>query len=257
MPFSFGVIFVHSPMQNRYTADVGDFGKYALLNALAGRDLRLGVMWYLNSVEESNADGRFTFYPGLRPCDPVLHRELAQVLENEKRNLSEIETRRILPSGTLFYRAPLPYPPRPCFTAATKAHQQELREQWFRRGVHKLRAADLVFCDPDNGVAGTRARKYNRKSIKYVFVDEITDWLHRGQSVVVYQHQRRMPLENQISEQLREFGEYRSSGWALSFHRQSLRVYFVLPATESHRAMLRERSDIFLGSQWGQGGHFR
>ena len=30
-------------MQNSYVGDIGDFGKYALLNALAGDELRLGV----------------------------------------------------------------------------------------------------------------------------------------------------------------------------------------------------------------------
>ena len=41
-------------MQNRYTADLGDFGKYGLLKALCQshgedeeRNLRLGVVWYL------------------------------------------------------------------------------------------------------------------------------------------------------------------------------------------------------------------
>jgi hypothetical protein len=37
-------------MQNRYTADLGDFGKYGLLKALCQskdeeRNLRLGVVW--------------------------------------------------------------------------------------------------------------------------------------------------------------------------------------------------------------------
>ena len=41
-------------MQNRYTADLGDFGKYGLLKALCQSyiedeepNLRLGVVWYL------------------------------------------------------------------------------------------------------------------------------------------------------------------------------------------------------------------
>jgi hypothetical protein len=38
---SFGVVSIHLTMQNRYTADVGDFGKFALLNALSGDDLKL------------------------------------------------------------------------------------------------------------------------------------------------------------------------------------------------------------------------
>jgi hypothetical protein len=42
-----------------------DFGKYALLEALAGEDLRLGVHWYLNADEEANTDGR-TRTPTLR-----------------------------------------------------------------------------------------------------------------------------------------------------------------------------------------------
>ena len=34
-------------MQDRYVGDIGDFGKYGLLRALCGRDLYLGVVWYL------------------------------------------------------------------------------------------------------------------------------------------------------------------------------------------------------------------
>ncbi len=50
-------------MQNRYVGDVSDFAKFALRNALAGDDLRLGVHWYLNADEEPNSDGKFTEYP--------------------------------------------------------------------------------------------------------------------------------------------------------------------------------------------------
>src|SRR5215510_14269661 len=47
-------------MRDSYVADVGDFGKYALLNALAGNDLRLGVLWCCNSEPDATRDGRFT-----------------------------------------------------------------------------------------------------------------------------------------------------------------------------------------------------
>lgn len=72
-------------MQNRYTGDVGDFGKYALLKALAGDDLRLGVHWYLNADEESNTDGRFTDYPKLRECDPALYDGLHAIVRSGNR----------------------------------------------------------------------------------------------------------------------------------------------------------------------------
>ena len=73
-------------MQNRYTGDVGDFGKYGLLRALClpegdrGPALRLGVVWYLTSDESHNNDGRHIGYleptpknaKTLRVCDPSL-----------------------------------------------------------------------------------------------------------------------------------------------------------------------------------------
>lgn len=243
-------------MQNRYTADVGDFGKYALLNALTGTDLRLGVMWYLNSAEESNADGGFTDYAELKPCDQALHEKLARILRNATRSVSGVEAGGILPSRTLYYLEPLPFTHRPCYTAAARAQQQELRKDWFRKGFQKLQNADLLFLDPDNGVGGKRVKKYSRTSVKYVFHDEIPCWLQRHQSVVLYQHQRRQPLEQQILEQLREFGESGFSGWALSFHRRSVRIYFVFPVPQ-HREQLRKRTMAFVESRWGREGHFR
>lgn len=243
-------------MQNRYTADVGDFGKYALLNALTGTDLRLGVMWYLNSAEESNADGGFTDYAELKSCDQALYEKLVPILRNSTRNLSEVEAREILPSGTLFYREHLPFPRRPCFTATARTQQQELRQEWLSKGLEKLRTANLLFLDPDNGVAGKREKKHSRKNVKYVFLDEIPCWLQRHQSVVLYQHQRRQPLEKQILGQLREFDEYGTSGWAMSFHRRGVRIFFVLPVPE-HRERLMKRTLAFAGSRWSKDGHFR
>lgn len=244
-------------MQDRYTADVGDFGKFALLNALTGTSLRLGVMWYLNSIEEANADGRFTAYPELKSCDQVLYEKLSSILQDSTRSLSEVETREILPSRTLFYREPLPCPSKTCFTDAAREQQTDSRIRWFTKGFQELSTADLLFLDPDNGMAGKKVKKYSRKSVKYAFLDEITGWLNRHQSVVLYQHQRRVPFETQISEQLREFSRCGSLGWALSFHRQSVRIYFILPTTKKHRALLWDRTRSFLAGQWGRGDHFR
>ena len=46
-------------MQDRYTGDVGDFGKYGLLRCLRGPDaapLRLGVVWYRTDSDIVDAD---------------------------------------------------------------------------------------------------------------------------------------------------------------------------------------------------------
>ncbi len=53
-------------MQNRYTGDVGDFGKYGLLRALCSDDgkrkLKLGVNWYLVPDMGNPGDGGFIDY---------------------------------------------------------------------------------------------------------------------------------------------------------------------------------------------------
>ncbi len=53
-------------MQNRYTGDIGDFGKLGLLRALRASGLSIGVNWYLVPDEGHNNDGKHTKYPELK-----------------------------------------------------------------------------------------------------------------------------------------------------------------------------------------------
>ncbi len=239
-------------MKDSYVADIGDFGKYALLNALAGNDLRLGVVWYRNVLEESTRHGRFTEYPRLRSCDAELYDSLSQILQSNRRTIAEIEKREILPASTLFCSNPVPAPERPCFGAATRSAQTLARESWFKEGFEKLAEAQLVFLDPDTGFAPTRVKEHHRSSVKYVFGHEIAPWLDRGQSIVLYQHQRRKTLSEQIAEQRKELSRT-TKCCAVSFHRLSVRIYYILP-NDKHQSRLSERLDRLLSGQWGQ--HF-
>ena len=92
-------------MRDSYAADIGDFRKYALLNALAGSDLRLGVLWCRNAEPNATQDGGFTAYQELRSCDPDLYDRLAQILKNKQRTLSQVEVNGTCPE-TLFSTAP-------------------------------------------------------------------------------------------------------------------------------------------------------
>ena len=100
-----------------------------------------------------------------------------------------------------FYGTAVPAPKAPCFSPAAREAQIRLRSEWFKDGLNKLSEAELVFLDPDNGIAATRAKKYRRSSVKYLFEDEVTEWGNRGQSVVLYQHQQRRSLNAQVSDQ--------------------------------------------------------
>jgi len=240
-------------MRDSYVADVGDFGKYALLNALAGNDLRLGVLWCRNSLADATQDGRFTVYPELRACDPSLYDRLAQILKNNHRTLTQVENGGILPSTTLYYRTAIPAPQTPCFSSPAREAQTRLRAAWFDAAVRELSEAALVFLDPDNGMAAKRAKKHWRGSVKYIFEDEVAAWLKRGQSVVLYQHQQRRSLSEQVSEQKKILAAGKPCH-AVSFHRRAVRIYYIFPA-EDHAPRISERLSRLLGGAWSE--HFR
>src|ERR1700688_2806621 len=131
-------------MQNRYVADVGDFGKFALLSALASRGFRLGVQWYLNHSTEPNQDGRLTQYPALRDCDPDLYDKLRRILQSGERTVATLECAQILPTATQYYAKEIPRSVGSCFSDAARNARRDCREEWFNEGVLALKDADLV-----------------------------------------------------------------------------------------------------------------
>lgn len=240
-------------MRDSYVGDVGDFGKYALLNSLAGSDLRLGVVWCRNSEPDATQDGLFTEYSELRSCDPNLYDRLWQILATNQRALSQVEKNGILPLNTLFYGTAIPVPRVPCFSARSRETQARLRAEWFDEAFKKLSRSDLVFLDPDNGLAPRRCRKHLYGSVKYIFEDEVGAWAQRGQSVVVYQHQQRRSLGEQVSEQQRVLAAGKPCH-TVSFHRRTARIYYIIPS-EDHEHRISERLTCFLAGEWGK--HFR
>ena len=86
-------------MQNRYTGDIGDFGKLGLLRCLQSAGLSIGVNWYLTPDENHNGDGRhvqYLFREGFRLCDEELWRELKRIVDSKRREVSALQNDRIL-----------------------------------------------------------------------------------------------------------------------------------------------------------------
>jgi len=240
-----GRVIEFGVMQDRYVGDIGDFGKYALLNAFAGDDLRLGVHWYLNTDEEGNTDGKFTEYRHLSSCDPPLFEALQNLVRDGRRSVAEVERARILPANTLFYS--LPFSSRDSFGRASR------RAAWNARALEVLAEADLVFMDPDNGLTRRPASLMGAAAAKYVSPEEVGPYFRRGNSLIIYHHQTREKggLAVTISE---KFALLRSLGcerpWAFVFRRTSVRVYFLMPAP-GHISILEKRSYEFLDTSWG------
>lgn len=186
-------------MQDKYAGDVGDFGKYFLLNKLhlfGKGGFRLGINWYLCSMAEPGSnDGRHLSYlsPGNKRhaeylnCDPSLHGKLSSLINSGARSVSGIENGSILPAKTLFYSDPMPVK-----TGRDDNYPLE-RKKWFGRSAGKLAPADIIFLDPDNGIAPSSLSEEARRAIKYAFMDEIENYYDAGKSVIVYNHRDRSP----------------------------------------------------------------
>ncbi len=135
---------------------MGDFGTYGLLRALAGpadARHRLGVVWWLVADEPGNNDGGYTEYLApkheqrFRPCDPPLFDSLREIVSADRRNVAAIAESPTLPPGTVFYERLLSY------EGLEPAQRLQARDGWCSDALDATEGCDLVFLDPDNGVA--------------------------------------------------------------------------------------------------------
>ena len=129
-------------MQNRYTGDIGDFGKLGLLRQLSRTGLSIGVNWYLTPDETHNGDGRHIGYlknDAFRACDEQLWSVLGQIVGSGKRQVSALERPDILQAS--FYSRVLD------FTGADKTERQMLRWEWHNRAMQQLQNCDIIFVD--------------------------------------------------------------------------------------------------------------
>lgn len=239
-------------MQHRYVGDVGDFGKYALLNALASSGLRLGVIWYLNEFEESNSDGNFISFDHLKALDSKLCEKLS-IIRTARRHLCEVHSSSILPADTLFFDSVLPRPYQPCYSHDRRESEKQRRRRWFEDAYEAMSAAQVVFLDPDNGIAPSKLGMHSTRACKYAFDSEVRKLLASGQSVIVYQHQNRNGiLKEQVERSVLRFADVAKDAFAITFHALAVRAYIILPANNSHKELLSKSCTQVLENGWSK-----
>ena len=189
-------------MQNRYVGDIGDFGKYGLLRHMTGMGetsplddpLRLGVVWYLfpgePPEEPGKGDGKFIDYlchptakeRKLIECDPFLYDKLHKIVIDENdRRVVRVQESGILPSDTAYHDHSLSYEPR-----ESGDSRKCRRAEWLNSALEATKEADVVFVDPDNGIAipdngeaNQADQNHQRRTLmakegpKYVFMDDL------------------------------------------------------------------------------------
>ena len=254
-------------MQDKFVGDVGDFGKYGLLRALTSpphgdgeRQLSLGIVWYMvreggtGSPKKPGPAHRYLQQgDAFRDYDQPLFDALARVVKSKRRTVRSIERSNIFPQGTEFYGIPLATEGRELASIARLAQ----RGQWVRGALKKMTGCDIVFVDPDTGLdAGVRP--HSEKAAKYAFFEELSPYLCRGQSLVIYQHLNpHYPLEGQVEQINERVAEIKarlqtSVAIALLFRPLPRRAFFIVP-NKRDEDVLSRRTEGFLAC-WR--GHF-
>lgn len=114
-----------------------------------------------------------------------------------------------------------------------------------------LAGCDVVFLDPDNGKKAKSVGIQSQKSVKYVFDNELTDYVNEGQSVVFYNHRTRIAEDAYFCE----FDEYfknnfPSSQWyAVTSRKGTLRDYFFITQAK-HQKAIESALDEITRTMW-------
>lgn len=249
-------------MQNRYTGDIGDFGKYGLLRFLcdpADKDrLRLGVVWCL-ADDETNSDGGKTGYlkydrPGLRRCDPRLYDALYRIVESEKRSVKSVSLEKILHGDTRYFERSLSWPEASsALSAEAKETRLRFRRDWLAAARREVKDCELVFFDPDNGLAPPSLPVHSARAPKYIFRDEAMQFYGEGKSLVVYQHlDRSGKAWEQSRRKLDQLGA--PGAFSLWYHRGTARLFLIAPSSKQQAELLREKCAHLCSGEWGR--HF-
>ena len=233
-------------MQDRYVGDIGDYGKLGLLRCLQSSGLSIGVNWYLVPDENHDEAGKYTQYlydPSFTECDAELRTSLRQLVTSGQRKVQNLQDAKLLDAA--FYSERLD------FSGMSKQERIEFRHQWHMSALARLSGVDLVFVDPDNGLAVPSAIGTRREN-KYVLQNELKDYYAQGASVIYYQHQGRRKDDHykNLHRALMCSSAFPDcSGFGLKFVTTSHRYFFFL-LHPSHRQKVVKQIERMLTTSW-------
>lgn len=231
-------------MRDNYVGDVGDFYKYGLLRYLTGQTandslspLKFGVIWYLYPDPCKDTDGLHLDYLGdklrdrFRPCDPQLYDALGKLVASNRRSVLEVQKRGILPATTDFFAEPLSFAGLPKGTRAAIDERLLYRQRWLNRALAATENADIIFCDPDNGLETKSTAIHQDKGAKFCFYEELAPFWQRGQSLIIYQHKNlhqtaAVQIANRTAELYKQFGGEATE--SVYFPAYGGRIFFLL-----------------------------
>ncbi|MDM5271549.1 hypothetical protein PGH07_05130 [Sulfurovum sp. zt1-1] len=226
-------------MQDRYVADVGDFGKFQLFRYLFNHQespldgKALAQIWFMHKGEdETNNDGRhIDYFERMMGTDEYLEYSLMDILMRDKREVTELEEMKLLKNAIFYYNE------------VPKALED--RYLWLNNALTFASKSQIVAVAPDNGMAlkCNRADKcfeyltlndhYQQKVYphKYIFADEVSYFyrLPYLEICIVYQHLSRcFSHDEQIESLLVSLKDEYRHVIAIKHKPYSPRVFFFL-----------------------------
>ncbi len=169
-------------MKDKYTGDIGDFAKIILLNEINSvKNVILGINWYYHNreycYEKKQIDGKHIDYlrndrKNLKRYEPKVYQKLLSIIEKDGRKVENI-FELINVQANHHYKVDVP--------------NKNNRNQWINDSLEKLSVSNLLFLDPDNGIA------YDDKygNVKHVLQKEIVQLYNSGKSLIIYNHKDR------------------------------------------------------------------
>lgn len=228
---------------------MGDFGKLGMLRKIADSGLKIGVNWYLTyKLEEHvNEDGKHIGYLNdvdFINCDTEL-REALRVIVREERSVKALENANLLTGATYYTEILKP-----------GSEHDFIRLNWYKESLEVLADADIIFCDPDNGLIVKSVSEKSKKSDKYILNEEIVSYFESGKSVVFYNHRCREKESVYLErfQPLKQREELSGAEWkGLKFVRGTIRDYiFILQPYHVDR--VNSAIESLIKSNWNK--HF-
>ncbi len=222
-------------MQDRYAADIGDFGKFQLLRYMFNNtEYNLKQIWYMYPDEFHNNDGQYiNYFEKVKGVDPFLEETLCRIIKTN-RSVYSLEKAQLLNNCEYFS------------SCVNENGKDDLiyRKSWFKKACMFAYGADFILVDPDNGIATKLIKEKDSKNIKlltyddfqmrskagkYIFFDEIESLYSLGFSIIIYHHlNRTMSHDKQIKILKDRLKENFLKVIAIKHKPYSPRVYFFI-----------------------------
>ena len=144
---------------------------------------------------------------------------------------------------------------------------KQARDLWIERALKTIEEANLVFVNPDIGLAVDpkpsqdvekgikKISPYVDYGNKYAFMEDLKSFADKDRSLVIYHHLSYRAHTEQIRYWYRELQSAFPCAhiWALRFHfKGPQRAYFIICQTPEHRRILGERLTRFFNSPWAK-----